>query len=99
MFLCSERAPRAVYVSSRYFSKFFLKKLGVDGLPKLLHAFDDKSAQAMCIFALRLSPDDDVMLFKGVTEGRIVSARGDNKFGWDPIFQPDGFDQTFAEMD
>jgi inosine triphosphate pyrophosphatase len=24
---------------------------------------------------------------------------GPNKFGWDPVFQPDGFDKTFAEMD
>lgn len=28
-----------------------------------------------------------------------MQPRGDNKFGWDPIFQPDGFDGTFAEME
>ena len=28
-----------------------------------------------------------------------MSARGPPNFGWDPIFQPDGFDQTYAEMD
>jgi inosine/xanthosine triphosphate pyrophosphatase family protein len=28
-----------------------------------------------------------------------VSPRGDNHFGWDPIFQPDDFEQTYAEMD
>ncbi len=37
--------------------------------------------------------------FVGRTEGRVVPARGGGTFGWDPIFQPDGFDVTFAEMD
>ena len=27
-----------------------------------------------------------------------MPARGPNYFGWDPVFQPDGFDQTYAEM-
>ena len=34
-----------------------------------------------------------------ITQGKIVPARGPPNFGWDPIFQPDGFDQTYAEMD
>ncbi len=25
--------------------------------------------------------------------------RGDNKFGWDPIFEPEGYNLTFAEME
>ncbi len=37
--------------------------------------------------------------FVGRTEGRVVPARGGGTFGWDPIFLPDGFDVTFAEMD
>ncbi|KAL0433060.1 UNVERIFIED_CONTAM: Inosine triphosphate pyrophosphatase [Sesamum latifolium] len=28
----------------------------------------------------------------------IVPPRGPNDFGWDPIFQPDGYDKTYAEM-
>ncbi|KAK3006667.1 hypothetical protein RJ639_017414 [Escallonia herrerae] len=31
-------------------------------------------------------------------KGKIVSPRGPNDFGWDPIFEPDGYDQTYAEM-
>ena len=34
----------------------------------------------------------------GKCEGTIVEPRGENMFGWDPIFQPKGYDQTFAEM-
>jgi non-canonical purine NTP pyrophosphatase (RdgB/HAM1 family) len=34
----------------------------------------------------------------GRCKGKIVAPRGDNAFGWDPIFEPDGFSKTFAEM-
>lgn len=38
--------------------------------------------------------------FDGVVEGTIIrEKRGDAGFGYDPIFLPDGFDKTFAEMD
>ncbi len=38
-------------------------------------------------------------LFEGIVEGRIIdSERGGEGFGYDPLFIPDGFDRTFAEM-
>jgi len=37
--------------------------------------------------------------FKGICEGKIIyEPRGKNGFGYDPLFVPDGFDLTFAEM-
>ena len=38
-------------------------------------------------------------MFEGKTDGTIVAPRGPTDFGWDPVFQPDGFEQTYAEMD
>jgi XTP/dITP diphosphohydrolase len=45
-------------------------------------------------------PDGHDEVFEGTVEGRIVwPMRGDQGHGYDPIFQPDGHDQTFGEMD
>ncbi|CAK9194256.1 unnamed protein product [Sphagnum troendelagicum] len=78
--------------------KWFLLKTGHEGLNNLLAAYEDKSAYALCVFSLALGPDSEPITFSGRTEGKIVPARGPNNFGWDPVFQPDGYDLTFAEM-
>ncbi|XP_009593548.1 inosine triphosphate pyrophosphatase isoform X2 [Nicotiana tomentosiformis] len=78
--------------------KWFLQKIGHEGLNNLLLAYEDKTAYAMCVFSLALGPNTEPLTFVGKTLGRIVPARGPNDFGWDPIFQPHGYDQTYAEM-
>uniref|UniRef100_A0ABI8AJJ0 Inosine triphosphatase n=1 Tax=Felis catus TaxID=9685 RepID=A0ABI8AJJ0_FELCA len=79
--------------------KWFLEKLKPEGLHQLLAGFEDKSAYALCTFALSTGdPSEPVRLFRGRTSGRIVVPRGCRDFGWDPCFQPDGYEQTYAEM-
>jgi len=78
--------------------KDFLAVCGHDGLNRLLVGFEDKSAYAQCIFAYAAAPGAEPLLFVGRTEGRIVAARGDNQFGWDPVFEPAGFQETYAQM-
>ncbi|CAI8036385.1 Inosine triphosphate pyrophosphatase [Geodia barretti] len=80
-------------------SKWFLKKTGHEGLNNLLAAYSDKTAFAQCTFAFCEGKGQPVKLFKGVTNGTIVPARGPPDFGWDPIFQPEGFQLTYAEME
>jgi len=44
--------------------------------------------------------DGQRFLFEGTIEGTLrESPTGGNGFGYDPIFQPDGYDYTFAELD
>ncbi|KAF8394194.1 hypothetical protein HHK36_020401 [Tetracentron sinense] len=78
--------------------KWFLQKIGHEGLNNLLMAYEDKSAYALCVFSLALGPNMEPVTFLGKTPGKIVPPRGPNDFGWDPIFQPDGYEQTYAEM-
>ncbi|XP_043844334.1 inosine triphosphate pyrophosphatase-like [Dromiciops gliroides] len=79
--------------------KWFLKKLKSEGLYQLLAGFKDKSVYALCTFVLSTGrPEDPVQLFRGQTFGRIVEPRGCRDFGRDPCFQPDSYDQTYAEL-
>ena len=80
--------------------KWFLAKLGHDGLNNMLAAYEDKTAYAQCIFALCAGPGCEVRVFDGRTAGRIVPARGPLDFGWDPVFEPDESEgKTYAEME
>lgn len=80
--------------------KWFLDKLKPEGLYKMLSAYEDKTAYALCTFAYSSgNPDDEILLFRGSTDGQIVEPRGPRTFGWDPCFLPDGFDKTYAELD
>ncbi|KAK0068675.1 inosine triphosphate pyrophosphatase [Biomphalaria pfeifferi] len=86
--------------------KWFLGKCGTAGkflerksLYKLLDGFEDKTAYAQCIFAYSSGEKEStVKIFDGRCEGIIVPPRGPTNFGWDPIFQPNGYSETFAEM-
>ncbi|GAB0094426.1 Inosine triphosphate pyrophosphatase [Sergentomyia squamirostris] len=78
--------------------KWFLDKLGPEGLWQMLHGFEDYSAEAVCTFAFSEGEGEEVHLFYGRTPGTIVSPRGPRDFGWDPCFQPEGYTETYAEM-
>ncbi|ABN67137.1 inosine triphosphate pyrophosphatase, putative / HAM1 family protein [Scheffersomyces stipitis CBS 6054] len=79
--------------------KWFVKSVGLQGLVDMLYKFEDKSAKAICTFGYCEGPGKPVQLFQGITKGSIVESRGPTNFGWDSIFQPDGFDKTYAELD
>ena len=81
--------------------KWFLDKIGLDGLNKLLLGYQDKSAYAQTIFAFTEGRYLPIHLFIGKVDGKIVPARGKMGFGWDAIFQPncDNCNETFGEME
>ena len=71
-----------------------------DNIRKLLHELEgveDRSAVFKTVITLIL--EDKVHTFEGQVRGSITEApRGDGGFGYDPIFQPEGYDCTFAQM-
>jgi len=78
--------------------KWFAQRLGSQGLYNILHAYEDKSATAVCTLAFCPYPHADPVLFTGETKG-IIRAPEDPSKGWDAMFVPDGETLSFAEMD
>ncbi|MCB9991006.1 MAG: RdgB/HAM1 family non-canonical purine NTP pyrophosphatase [Rhodospirillales bacterium] len=59
---------------------------------------EDRSAAFVCVLALGW-PDGHAEVVQGRCDGQIVwPPRGEKGFGYDPVFVPDGFDRSFAEM-
>lgn len=71
-----------------------------DNINLLLHNLKQHSnrrAQFKTVIALSLN--NNMKTFTGICEGEITLERlGNNGFGYDPVFKPLGYDQTFAEM-
>jgi inosine triphosphate pyrophosphatase len=79
------------------FIKFFIESLGQDALYQLAGKKDGAQAIASCSAAYY---DGSTLLsVKGDVHGTIVAPRGDSTFGFDVTFVPDGYDQTYAEME
>lgn len=79
------------------FIKWFLKTIQKEGLYKLAETFGNYNAEAKVVIGYSDS-SGNVEFFEGNTKGTIVSPRGEGGFGWDPIFQPEGYDKTFGEL-
>lgn len=67
--------------------KWFLKKMSLDDLVKLLDGFKDKTGEAITTIAYS-DKNGETHIFQGVTKGTIVNKKGSLEFGWDAIFQP-----------
>jgi non-canonical purine NTP pyrophosphatase (RdgB/HAM1 family) len=78
--------------------KWFEKSIGIAGLAELVNRYEDTSAIARTTIGYRDAASNKRFFF-GEIIGKIITPRGDHGFGWDPIFVPNGHDQTFAEMD
>jgi len=84
-------------LSARYAGE---QKSNEDNIKLLLSRLiekNDRRARFRTVIALHL--DGNLHTFEGIVEGKIIhEKRGEKGFGYDPIFVPDGYDITFAEM-
>jgi len=77
-----------------------LQKSDENNIDKLFEKLKDtqnRRARFRCVITLMINRN--VKQFEGVVNGSIdVERRGDEGFGYDAVFIPDGFDRTFAQM-
>jgi non-canonical purine NTP pyrophosphatase (RdgB/HAM1 family) len=79
------------------FTKWFIDEVGLEGLCKMLNIYDNRDALAQICYAYY--DGSHLQFFEGEIEGEIANQpRGENGFGFDPIFIPAGTNKTVAEM-
>lgn len=78
--------------------KWFAKSLGNDGLYGLAEKYGDFGAEAKTMIGF-MEKSGDIHYFEGTLCGEIVPPNGSSGFGWDPIFKPDGYPVSLAELD
>jgi len=77
--------------------KWFLDTIGNEGILKLLAGETNRKAIAKT--AVGFFDGTQARVFIGEISGMILeTVRGTGGFGWDPIFVPDGYEKSFAEM-
>ena len=84
--------------SARYAGE---EKSAESNMKKVLQKMGEiKNRNARFRTVISLVIDGDENLFEGKVDGEILTEkRGDEGFGYDPIFQPEGFSESFAEME
>lgn len=83
--------------SARYAGEEKNDEANMNKVLEKLNGSHSRSAQFRTVIALIIAGKE--YLFEGIIKGKIaVKKKGSNGFGYDPIFIPDGFIKTFAEM-
>lgn len=84
-------------LSARYADEGHDFEANIDKLLVELQNKPNRKARFRTVIALIINNSE--YLFEGIVEGEIINERkGKQGFGYDPVFLPSGFDQTFAEM-
>lgn len=83
--------------------KWFLQEIGPDGLCRMMHEFDDKTATASIMYGLY--DGKELHTFEGHVKGSVVAAPRSsdvsawkNTPSWNSVFMPDGSKKTYGEM-
>lgn len=83
--------------SARYAGEGHDSEANMKKLLNNLNGEKNRKARFRTVVALIINGKE--FLFEGIVDGNIIeNRRGDNGFGYDPIFMPDGYEKTFAEL-
>ena len=83
--------------SARYAGEHCSYQDNVDKMLNAMKGCENRRAAFRTVIALNLN--GETYYFEGRCDGQITrEQRGSEGFGYDPIFQPDGYEQTFAEL-
>ena len=84
--------------SARYAGEGRSFDANIDKLLEKMKGISDRRARFRTVISLLINGQET--LFEGICEGHITEdRRGNNGFGYDPVFVPDGSALSFAEMD
>ncbi|MBU2612149.1 MAG: RdgB/HAM1 family non-canonical purine NTP pyrophosphatase [Nanoarchaeota archaeon] len=78
------------------FVKFMIASIGSEGIYKMVKNYREKTAVVRCVVCH--FDGKEFKFFTGDVKGKIVSPKGKNGWGFDPIFMPDGKKKTFSQM-
>lgn len=76
--------------------KWMLQAVGNNGIYELCQNIHNNRAAARTVVGF--DDGESIQYFEGEIRGEIVKPYGNEGFGWDEIFRPDGLSETFAEM-
>lgn len=77
--------------------KWLNESIGKESVSKMMQGETNRNAKAVCLIGYRDSKR--TYFFRGEIEGKITNTpRGENGFGFDSVFLPNGYEKTFGEM-
>lgn len=83
--------------SARYAGEGKNFDMNIEKLLQELKTTTNRKARFRTVISLMINGHE--IQFEGIANGRIIDTRrGAEGFGYDPVFIPEGYDQTFAEM-
>jgi XTP/dITP diphosphohydrolase len=84
--------------SARYAGEDKNMEKNIEKILSELEKKDNRNARFKTVVSLILN--GETHQFEGIINGKIIKEKtGESGFGYDPVFMPDGYDITFAEMD
>ena len=80
------------------YTRYIYDTIGLKGVLRQMENIDNRACTFRCVLGL-LTESGEKQKFVGECSGTLINElRGDGGFGYDPIFIPQGFDKTFAEL-